>query len=284
MFRKMPAKPQPSEIKMLAVAVQAGRSTRAACQVTTPQSSMHSMLTGISTWTLTCTTGILPVRQPGSVSSQANSSPGQALQLAISNGRGRHLMEECGRQRYRSMLEAERHSTCPATCLRTSLSSCLSTWRPQHSPCMPGCMSLMRASQTLWESLSRLGHMMARQHLDMSLHGPQSGGRDPMGHTLSSSTRMFEHTPVLPGPCSAAPLMTAMSQVQAGAMRGCSAAVQRGILSMRRAWDAIHTPMTRTRPRDGNSLGSQRIQHTRWAGGYQKLTVMTLGSWEGDST
>ena len=181
MFRKTLGKLELYYIRMLAVAVQAGRGTRAACQVTTPQSSMHSVLTGISIWTLTCITGISPVRQPGGFSSQADSSPGQALQLVISNGRGRHLMEECGRQRYRSMLEAECHSTCPATRLRTSLSSCLSPWRPQHSPCMPGCMSLMRASQTLWESLSRLGHMMARQRLDMSLHGPPVRGKKPYG-------------------------------------------------------------------------------------------------------
>ncbi len=89
-FREMRADLQPSDIGTLALAVQAGRSTRAACQVPTPQSSMHSMLTGISTWTPSCTAGVTPVRQPGTVSFQASSSPGQAQ--AISNGRGRHVL------------------------------------------------------------------------------------------------------------------------------------------------------------------------------------------------
>ena len=183
--------------------VQAGQSTHAACQVTTSQSSMRSVLTGISTWTLTYIIGILPVRQQGGISFQASSSPGQAL--ATSNGKDRHLMKECGRQRCRS--------TCPVTCLRGSLSSSLSTWPTQRSPRTLGCMSLLRTSQTLWESLSSLGHLRARQCLHMRLHGLQSRVSNPMGCTPSSSFMLHKHIPVLPGPCSAAPLMTAISQV-----------------------------------------------------------------------
>ena len=147
----------------------------------------------------------------------------------------------------------------------------------------------MRTSETIRESLSSLGHIMAGQCLHMSLHGPQ--GRMARSHMTFTppSSRGHKRIQVLACPISTSKSMlltAATPELQAGIMRRATRAALWTTTTMRLVWSPKCIPPTRTghgRSQHGSSLKTFHSQPTGQARDYQTPRWMTLGTGAGDS-